>query len=1026
MELRTIEPVRSKQAAVVFEPDQPVVDAYDTQAAATFTESLHKLALQTRQAIGAHQCAISFVPGGDFLAAVHTHSFSEKYEKYNTYDVMPTGAGIWMLMVAEKKAVRMTQEELVTHPMWKNFSDLRDARGLEHPPMRGWLAAPVLRSTGEVLGMLQLSDKEDDAEFTARDLDLLIHLASLVLPTFELQLVNRQLQERTRELQSLNEQLAQANKSVAKEHFLLNTLIDNIPEPVFLKDRQGRFLRANRAMAEDVDVHDPAELIGKTDADIWSSDFARETLADEQRIMETGTPIINKEEKPERAGGPERWVLVTKMPMRDESGAIVGLFGVAWDITKQKQQSNELQSQRRAALNLAHDAEDAYQRAELVEERLNLALKSSGVGTWSWNVVENSIIWDDFIHPLFGLAPGTFPGRYEDFLRLVHPDDQDRVAQEVTRSIEDDVPYESEFQVVWPEGGIHVLGARGKVYRDAAGRALQMTGVCWDLTQRRQTEDQLRHTSATLDRLVAQLAMPPREFHPAEQKYRLSQFTLTDMMTCGSALRSMSTASRSRRELSEQVVQHLYHHMLDDEGCRAFALVRMFETQPFQALAPELQSIAAASAPMTPQTVCLTLVATTGDEPAWNDAKLSQGHRAIPLSSAEAVEQLPMIAQLIRQLGLKVAGVITPVEGVVVNSAATGVFHIPEALRSPWIPAQEGFVVPFGIRSVVGFGDWLPDGHLFVVIGFSKVPISRETARLLAHLSLSLKLAFLPLVTSPRRTEAQIIALDQLLRNHETVVAEQEAVLRRQTEALTRSNVDLEQFAYVASHDLQEPLRKIQAFSNLLITGYCDTLGAEGQDYLERMRRAAERMQLLINDLLTLSRVTRKGEPFQRVDLNAVVRAVLNDLEARIAQTGGQVELDELPTVDADPTQMRQLFQNLIGNALKFHRPNEPPRVSIVCAASGDAGATLWRIEVRDNGIGFEPKYAEQIFQPFQRLHGRDEYEGTGMGLAICRRIVDRHHGTITAEGRPFEGATIFITLPMPQTVEGPSDGESE
>jgi light-regulated signal transduction histidine kinase (bacteriophytochrome) len=167
-------------------------------------------------------------------------------------------------------------------------------------------------------------------------------------------------------------------------------------------------------------------------------------------------------------------------------------------------------------------------------------------------------------------------------------------------------------------------------------------------------------------------------------------------------------------------------------------------------------------------------------------------------------------------------------------------------------------------------------------------------------------------------------------------------------------------------------------------------------------------MSRLIDDLLSFSRVTTHARPFSRVDLAATARDVIEDLELQAAQAGGRVEVGPLPEVEADPVQMRQLFQNLVGNALKFRRPGVPP-VGRVAAAPAPDG---WVVTVADNGIGFEDRHAARIFQVFQRLHGRDEYDGTGVGLAICRKIVDRHGGTITARGRPGEGATFVVALP--------------
>lgn len=249
--------------------------------------------------------------------------------------------------------------------------------------------------------------------------------------------------------------------------------------------------------------------------------------------------------------------------------------------------------------------------------------------------------------------------------------------------------------------------------------------------------------------------------------------------------------------------------------------------------------------------------------------------------------------------------------------------------------------------------------------------------------------------------------------------------------ALERSNRELEQFAYIASHDLQEPLHKIQSFGERLKTKFSLGLGDEGRDYLDRMLNAGNRMQTLIDNLLTLSRVTMKAEPLTTVDLSRVAQEVLSDLEAQIEQTHARVEVDPLPTIEADPLQMRQLLQNLISNAVKFHQPQQAPVVKVfsrsssqqrfapgVGAQAGAGAQAMVDIIVQDNGLGFDEKYLDQLFQPFQRLHGRSEYAGTGVGLAICYRVVSRHGGRITAKSTPGQGATFIATLPLQHAEE--------
>lgn len=250
-----------------------------------------------------------------------------------------------------------------------------------------------------------------------------------------------------------------------------------------------------------------------------------------------------------------------------------------------------------------------------------------------------------------------------------------------------------------------------------------------------------------------------------------------------------------------------------------------------------------------------------------------------------------------------------------------------------------------------------------------------------------------------------------------TKFREIEDELREFTGRLKKSNRDLEEFASIASHDMQEPLRKIMAFGERLQTKHGKSLNTEANDYLHRMLDASERLQILINDLLTYSRIATKGRSFIPTDLNLVVEEVLNDLEVRVAETGTIIEVGELPTIDADSIQMRQLFQNLISNSIKYSRSGVIPKIKINASSSSPVlGAkknsvpnSTWKILVEDNGIGFEQKYAERIFSIFKRLHGRNAYPGNGVGLAICRKIVDRHGGAISASGKPEEGAQFTI-----------------
>ena len=236
-----------------------------------------------------------------------------------------------------------------------------------------------------------------------------------------------------------------------------------------------------------------------------------------------------------------------------------------------------------------------------------------------------------------------------------------------------------------------------------------------------------------------------------------------------------------------------------------------------------------------------------------------------------------------------------------------------------------------------------------------------------------------------------------------------QAKLKAYAEELERRNQELQNFAYIASHDLREPLRKIQIFGNRLQEKYKDILDPRGFDYLTRMQKASHRMQTLIEDILTFSRLSTREVTYHQIDLNNIMQDVLDDLKVSIDESKVEIIQGYLPTLTANPTQMRQLFQNLLSNSLKFRQPNHPLVINI---ESSHPSNHVAQIKISDNGIGFEPEFEEQIFGMFQRLHANTVYEGTGIGLAICRRIIEQHQGTIAATGEKGKGATFTISLP--------------
>lgn len=576
------------------------------------------------------------------------------------------------------------------------------------------------------------------------------------------------------------------------------------------------------------------------------------------------------------------------------------------------------------------------ERARISEKQLLIALEAAQMGTWNWNIQTGKVTHSVITEAIYGLNPGSFEGRYDDFLKSIHPEDREMVSESVRRTFEEKAEYDLEFRIIRPDGVVRWVASKGQVYyskkvddkshasmeystnndlsmsvnaAETQSLPVRMTGINIDITERKHTQEELQRQNRR-SQLFAEVTLKIRQ---SLQIQEILQTTVTEVqriLQCDRVVIFKIGSTGFGKIVTEAVNQNCFSILTQRINDDYFA------TEYLQ--------------------------------------KYNQG-RIYAVDDIQKAEIPPCLREFMQELEIKAK-----------------------------------LAVPILIKA-------------------------KFWGLLVAHQC-----------TTPRQWSSFEVELLGQLADQIGIALAQAELLEQETHQrleLARSNSELQQFASIASHDLQEPLRKIQTFGNRLKNKYAEALTEQGLDYLERMQNAAERMQILIDDLLSLSRVTTKAQPFVTVNLNQITQEVLSDLEVRIQQCNNCVTVSELPTIDADPVQMRQLLQNLISNALKFHHGEKPQAIKVYshnleseANTTGGSSTLEWfQLIVEDNGIGFDEKYLDRIFNVFQRLHTRSEYEGTGMGLAICRKIAERHGGSITGKSTLGQGAKFIVKLPKQQ-----------
>jgi PAS domain S-box-containing protein len=650
------------------------------------------------------------------------------------------------------------------------------------------------------------------------------------------------------------------------------------------------------------------------------------------------------------------------------------------------------------------------------EMRLNFALKAGGMGTWEWDAETNEVYWSESIEAIYGLPPGGFGRTYAAFLALVHPDDREQVASKAIEAASAGRDYTIEFRIVRPDGEVRWIAGRGRSLLDSDGVRRGITGISWDCTDQKTAERererlaaQLRDTSALLDTLFEQA---PVGFGFWDRTLRFARVNraLAEM----NGLPAAQHIGKSIDEILTGIdpgALEMFSRVLRDGGPVLHREAAFPETGRYWTvrcypirLGGEVAGVGA---------VCEDITERKRAEAINRDLLEREQAARAEAQAAERRAAFLAAAATVLASSLDTAATLTAVARLAVPRIADWcAIDILDNNGEPQRIAVEHIdsskvQCALDLDRVLrtGVSEMSEPGPPSCII----VPVMRQETVLgaisLATAEAGVRYAAADLRLAEELANRAAIAIEnaRLYAAAEQRRAEAEQAL----DQLRRANAELEQFAFVASHDLQEPLRTIAGFTDLLSRNYKGRLDATADEFITHITAGAGRMRSLITDLLNYSRIIRdEVQPRASVDLNAVLHASLENLSASISESGAEVLSDSLPVIPADRTDMEQLLQNLLSNAIKYRRSGVPPRIRVSVQRDG----ADWHFSIADNGQGFEPRYADRIFGVFKRLHGAD-VPGTGIGLAVCKRIVERHGGRIWAEAEPGVGAIFHFTI---------------
>jgi PAS domain S-box-containing protein len=746
-----------------------------------------------------------------------------------------------------------------------------------------------------------------------------------------------------------------AEKALRQSEENFRSVVENAPEAIFVSTK-ARFRYLNPAAVKLFGAAAASELIGQPVIASVHPDSRAAVTEGIRQVQELRVAVSRVAQKYLRRDGTVLDIEGSVIPFvyEGENGGLVFVR----DITERKRAEEELRA---------------------TEYLLSESQRIAHVGSWEFTERAGTSVlaWTPETYRLYGVSPDTFVPSAEAFLSLVHPDDRAATQAWMSDCLAGLEPPDDEFRVCLPDGSIRYIHCRGRlVPQDAENR--RVVGIVQDITERKRAEKALRQSEENFRSVVENA--PEGIFVATQGRFRYLNPVAVGLF-----------GAASDSELLHQPVVERIH---PDSRADVAENIRQVET------------VGRASPPWAQK--YLRLDGTVLDIEGSAAPFLYEGEKGGLVFFRDITERKRAEEELQAKDYLL--------------SESQGIAHV-----GSW-----EWTVEAGVSAMA----WTPETYRLFGVSPDTFVLSAETFVNLIHPDdraamqfwMSSCLAGLEppdlefRVCLPDGSDRHINGRGHLLQqdaDHKPIrmvgVAQditafkhtEEALLLR-TDELKRSNTELEQFAYMASHDLQEPLRMVSSYMQLLERRYKGKLDADADEFIAFAVDGAKRMQNLINDMLAFSRVTTKGREFKPVEADAALKVGLANLQAAIEESHANVTSDPLPVVNADSGQLAQLFQNLIGNAIKF-RGKEPPRIHVAV----EHRAKEWEFTVQDNGIGIEPRHLERVFVIFQRLHSAAEYPGTGIGLAICKKIAERHGGRLWVTSEPGKGSSFHFTIPV-------------